>query len=213
MNRANLLSLFLAILWPLLMIGQNDNFTRVSDITSVTKAIADQALATQTLTSSFVQEKHLEMLEEVLISHGEFLFKQENSVRWQYIDPIRYTILIHQGKFTIDNDGKISEFNTDSNPMFREINKMIITAIRGDFVGNTDFAPTYFENDNQYMTRLIPSAKEVQNMIESIAIYFDKESMQVVQVVFSEPAGDYTSIMFTDIQVNSKIADNRFIQE
>lgn len=200
-------------LWPFLMMGQNDNYTPVTDITSVTKAIADQALATQTLTSSFIQEKHLEMLEEVLVSHGEFLFKQENSVRWQYIDPIRYTILIHHGKFTIDNDGKVSEFNTDSNPMFREINKMIITAIRGDFVGNTDFAPTYFENDHQFMTRLIPSAKEVQSMIESIAIYFDKESMQVVQVVFSEPGGDYTSIKFTDIQVNSKIPDNRFIQE
>lgn len=213
MNKTKLISLFLVCFLPFLMVGQEDGFKPINDVRSVTQAMSDQSMVTQTLASTFIQEKHLEMLEEVLVSNGQFLFKQENSVRWQYLDPIRYTILIHQGKFTIDNEGKVSEFNTDSNPMFREINKMIITAIRGDFVGNSDFAPTYFENSAQYLASLVPSSGQVRNMIERIGIYFDKQSMQVVKVVFSEPGGDFTTIHFTDILVNTEIPNSRFILE
>jgi len=187
-------------------------FFPASDKEAVIQAIRQQSQSTQTLSCAFVQEKHLEMLEEVLESHGQFLFKKENSVRWEYLEPIRYTILIHGGKFTIDNDGKISEFSTESNPMFREINKMIVTAIRGDFVGNSDFEPAYFESQTDYMAKLVPSSAQVQSMIESISIYFDKTSMNVEQVIFSEPGDDFTSIKFSDIQVNKPLPDESFIQ-
>lgn len=202
--------MFLVCCHPVFVWAQDAGFHPVVDKGPVVQAISKQSSSTNSLQCTFVQEKHLEMLEEVLISQGQFLFKKENSVRWQYLDPIRYTILIHNGKFTIDNDGKVTEFNTDSNPMFREINKMIITAIRGDFIGNTDFAPAYFESSGQYMSRLIPSSDQVRTMIESIDIYFDKSSMQVVKVVFSEPGGDMTSIKFADIIVNLEISDNQF---
>ena len=43
------------------------------------------------------------MLDEILISEGEFLFKKENSVRWQYNTAIQYTIIIHNGLFTISH--------------------------------------------------------------------------------------------------------------
>ena len=210
MNLTKLNSLLLACCFPLFLGAQEAGFQPISDISSVTRSLVKHASATNTLQSNFVQEKHLNMLEEVLTSHGQFFFKKENNVRWQYLDPIKYTILIHQGKFTIDNDGKVSEFNTDGNPMFREINKMIITAIRGDFVGNTEFAPVYFEGKAQVMARLVPVVAQVKSMIESIDIYFDKVTMQVVKVVFIEPGGDFTLIRFEDIQVNKEIPDSRF---
>jgi outer membrane lipoprotein carrier protein len=213
MSKIKLIGLFYLWCLPFLGFSQDDDFTPISNPLSVTQALAEESAISHTLTCSFVQEKHLEMLEEVLVSRGKFLFKQENSVRWEYTEPIRYTILIHHGKFTIDNDGKVSQFNTDSNPMFREINKMIITAIRGDFVGNTDFAPSYFENSTQYKVRLIPSAEQVRNMIEGISIYFDKVTLQVVKVIFSEPGGDYTSIGFFNILTNIEIQDSQFTQE
>lgn len=203
-------SLLLVFCFPWLLVAQETGFRPITDIGPVTQAMVNQSSATQSLQSDFVQEKHLEMLEEVLVSHGLFYFKKENNVRWQYLDPIQYTILIHQGKFTIDNDGKVSEFNTNSNPMFHEINKMIITAIRGDFVGNADFKPAYFESEQQYMARLVPVSEQVLSMIETIDIYFDKSGMQVAKVVFSEPGGDFTSIKFGDVQVNKEIPESKF---
>jgi outer membrane lipoprotein-sorting protein len=211
MNKFLLTAFTLLLMCFVPAFGQDVSFSPVTDVSALQRAVRQQSEATQTLSSLFVQEKYLDMLQDVLVSNGRFMYKKENSVRWEYTDPIRYTILIHDGKFTIDNDGKISEFSTQSNPMFREINKMIVTAIRGDFVGSPDFSPTYFENEEQVMARLVPASAQVRSMIEYIEIYFQKSDMQVVKVLFAEPGGDYTAIRFTDNQVNREIPDSEFL--
>jgi len=48
----------------------------------------------------------------------------------------------------------VNKFSIDSNPLFREINSMIVTAIRGDFIDNPDFNADFFENDEYYLARL-----------------------------------------------------------
>jgi len=211
MNKFLLTAFTLLLMCFVPAFGQDVSFSPVTDVSALQRAVRQQSEATQTLSSLFVQEKYLDMLQDVLVSNGRFMYKKENSVRWEYTDPIRYTILIHNGRFTIDNDGKISEFSTQSNPMFREINKMIVTAIRGDFVGSPDFSPTYFEIEEQVMARLVPASAQVRSMIEYIEIYFQKSDMQVVKVLFAEPGGDYTAIRFTDNQVNREIPDSEFL--
>jgi outer membrane lipoprotein-sorting protein len=151
------------------------------------------------------------MLDEILISEGEFLFKKENSVRWQYNSPIQYTIVIHNGLFTIVNNNKVSEFNIDSNPMFREINNMIVTAIRGDFINNKDFKAKFFENSENYLAKLTPTNAQVSLMLETIDIYFNKQNMQVAKIVFSEPGDDFTLITFQNKKINAELLDDRFL--
>jgi len=198
------------ILIPMCLVtafGQDVSLSPVSDVTALQQAVRQQSEATQTLSSHFVQEKYLDMLQDVLLSNGRFMYKKENSVRWEYTDPIRYTILIHDGKFTIDNEGKISEFSTQSNPMFREINKMIVTAIRGDFVDSPDFSPTYFENEKQVMARLVPASAQVRSMIEHIEIYFQKSDMQVVKVLQNAVS------RMLQVADKSIFSDNVFVKE
>ena len=151
------------------------------------------------------------MLNEVVVSEGKFLFKKENSVKWQYITPIEYTIIIHNGIFTIINNNKVNEFSIDSNPLFREINSMIVTAIRGDFIDNPDFDAEFFENSENYLASLSPTNSNVSSMLEKIEIYFNKQNMQVVKVVFREPGDDFTLITFKNKVLNSELSDDRFL--
>jgi outer membrane lipoprotein-sorting protein len=190
--------------------AQNSELKSVADIDNLKAKLETQSKNTNTIESDFIQEKHLWMLNEVLISEGKFLFKKENNVKWQYTSPIEYTIIIHDGIFTIVNDDKVNEFHIDSNPLFHEINKMIVTAIRGDFVDNPDFNAEFFEDRVNYIARLAPTNANVNSILEYIEIYFDKKNMQVVKVVFYEPGDDFTSITFLNKKLNHELPDDRF---
>jgi len=165
---------------------------------------------TRTIQSDFIQEKHLTMLEEVIISKGRFLFRKENDVRWEYSSPINYVIVIYEGKFRIKNDEKISEFDIGSNALFQQINKMIVTAIRGDFVDNPEFEASFFESAKQYRVKLKALNKQVAEMLAGIEIFFSKETLAVERVMFIEPGEDYTNIIFNNRKVNIEITDNQF---
>lgn len=189
---------------------QTVNFLPVQNIEILKAEIKKVSENTKTIQSDFIQEKHLTMLEEVLISKGRFLFRKENNVRWEYLSPIDYTIVIYKGKFTIKDGDKINEFDIGSNTLFKQINKMIVTAIRGDFVDNPEFEASFFSNDKQYLVKLKARNKQVAEMLAGIEIFFNKETLAVEQVMFVEPGEDYTRIVFKNRKVNIELADNQF---
>ena len=203
--------LFFALMLTSGLSAQNTkDFSVVQDAKTLKAAIQKVSENTQSIQSDFIQEKHLTMLEEVLVSKGRFLFRKENDVRWEYLSPIDYTIVIYNGKFSIQNGEKLSEFDIGSNPLFQQINKMIVTAIRGDFVDNPDFTASFFENEKQYLVKLTPQNEQVAKMLAVIEIYFNRSDLAVEQVRFMEPGEDYTKIVFKNRKVNTPISDQQF---
>jgi outer membrane lipoprotein carrier protein len=195
------------------LFSQSIEFKDVNNVDELKDKLQNVAENTNSLKNSFIQEKHLWMLEEVITSEGIFLFRKPGDVLWKYITPIDYSIAIFNNSFSIDNDGKVSSFDISSNPMFAEINKMILTAIRGDFIENKDFRSGFFENDQFYKAVLHPENENVSSMISSIEIYFNKTDHQVSKVKFLEPGDDFTLIKFQDMEVNIAIPDSDFIIE
>lgn len=187
-----------------------NNFVLVNDVESLNKAIKENSLKVTSIKSDFEQHKVLSMLEETLISEGNFLYKKENNVKWQYTSPFEYTIIIANGKFMINNEGRISEFDLNSNEIFRQINNMIITAISGDFIDNDDFSVIFKENNNFYLAELMPVEETVSEMLEAINIYFNKKNLGVEKVKFIEPGDDYTLIVFKNREQNITFNNNEF---
>jgi len=189
--------------------AQND-FTRVENNTELKISIKEHSALLESIKSNFTQEKHLSMLEEVVISKGKFLFKKEDNIRWEYDTPFEYTIIVSGGKFLIDNEGKKSEFDIGSNPMFKQISNMIVMAVSGDFVDNKQFKVEFFENSEYYLAKLQAVNEQVSQMLSGIYIYFDKESLNVVQVKFLEPGDDFTLIKFHEYQQNIDLSNSDF---
>ncbi len=188
-----------------------EGFKIVENKKAVKEGVLKASELTNSLSSKFVQEKHLTMMDEVLISKGKFLFKKENNIRWEYTSPIRYAIIIRNDRFVINNDGKISEFDTGSNRLFKAINNMILMAISGNFVDNPDFDASFYENNVFYLVSLKPQNERLQGILQSIDIYFDKKDFSVRKVKFVEPGDDFTLIVFTGRKVNVDIPDNQFL--
>ena len=52
----------------------------------------------QSIQADFTQEKHLKILSQPIISTGTFTFQRPQSLRWEYISPIRSILLMHGGE-------------------------------------------------------------------------------------------------------------------
>lgn len=204
-----IISIFLFITISFSISAQSD-YVLVKNINPINEAIKENSENVFSIKSDFIQQKNLSMLEETLVSEGNFLFKKENNVKWQYSSPFEYTIVVANGKFQINNEGRISEFDMNSNEMFRQINNMIVTAISGNFIDNPEFKVEFYENDEFYKAKLIPNESVVAEMLSAISIFFDKKDFNVQKVKFMEPGDDYTLIIFKNRQQNIDVKDEDF---
>lgn len=187
-----------------------EEFTTVQNVAEIRDKIVLASNETNSLSSSFTQEKHLTMMKEVLVSRGNFQFKKENKVRWTYTHPIDYAIIINENQFVILNEGKASTFDISSNKMFSEINQMIVMAIKGNFLDGKDFRASYFESKSFYKIALAPVNEQIAGILSRIEIFYNKKDMSVEKVKFIEPGDDFTQINFTDRKLNTSIPDETF---
>ena len=189
---------------------EQSNFTPLDDIDNYKKELKDFSDNTKSIQSDFIQEKHLSMLDEIIISKGSFSFNKENSVRWEYHVPIQYTIVIHDGKFSIKDGEKVSSFDVNSNFLFRQINTIIVSIVSGMIPGSEEFEIHYYENPELYELRLIPVQFEVAEMLKSIRIFQAKKDLTVRKVIISESNEDFTVLNFQNTHLNVDIPKENF---
>ncbi len=210
-SKAYLSILIVLITWNSASMGQSvDGFKKIESSSPIKDKIKASTSAVTSIQSDFIQEKHLSMMEEVLLSEGRFLFKRENQVLWQYTKPIDYAILLKENTFSIINEGELSTYDIEGNKMFREINNMILTAIQGNFIDNDDFRLGLFQNDKQILARLEPVDLQVASMLNFIEIFINPSSFDIEAVKFIESGGDYTRILFKNRLLNADIPDSAF---
>ncbi len=194
-----------------LQVHSQTGFRQVKDI-SVFKTQLDKISATtNTIESEFVQEKELSVLSEKIKSYGKFYFKKDNLLRWEYLSPFKYLILINHDKVTIKDDNKTNRFDTKSNQMFKKITEIMTSSLNGSIVYSKDFSVTSFENDKMWLLKLIPTNKTMKDFFSNISIYLDKKDITVNKLEMYESGGDFTIINFTKKKINQQITDEKFI--
>lgn len=183
--------------------GQEEKFIRMSDSEEVIEKLDTYAKSLKSIKSDFTQVKHIFVLEEDIVSKGNFVFLKPSNVKWTYKDPIVYQISIVDGEFTINNEGKISEFDLNTNKIFGEINNMLISMVNGTILTNDMFEVVLYESDNFYRAELKPQNKEFKRFVLEIHITLEKEDMMVSKIKMIEASDDFTVIKFNNKEINS----------
>ncbi len=187
-----------------------EDFKRVKDEQSLKNKIIEKAKNTHSIRSDFTQEKHLTMFEEVMNSKGEFLFKEPNKVRWEYVEPISYIIVLDGKRVSIKDDEKVKSYDMDSNPIFKEINRLLVHSLNGEILSSKDFRIEYFESKDRYMARLFPNNEDMKQVIDNIEIYFAKIDFGVIGLRINEYSQDFTIIKFQNRILNEDIKNSSF---
>lgn len=197
----------------LLLISQSimaQNFKAVKDTTALKQKIENMSKTVNSIESDFVQEKNLSMLSEKITSKGNFKFKKENMLRWEYHTPYKYLIVINKDKIWIKDEKKTQKYDMNSNKVFKEINDVMMSCVQGNIFKSGKFKVAYFESDKYFKLELIPLQKNMKESLKKINMYFDKSVTSVNKLDMIEPNDDYTTLEFTLKSQNAQLQDNIF---
>lgn len=192
------------------LLGQKEAFTPISDSEKVEKLLIKSTQSLKSISSSFIQEKNLEYLSAKIKSEGKFWFKNGTFLRWEYITPFSYIIIINNGTFKIKDGEKTSTFDVKSNPVFKELNDILINTVNGSLMKSEKFEIAISENKKSYQVKLNPKLKEMKEFLKNIYLYFSKKDLSVFEIKMIETEKNYTRITFYEKKINTEINDQLF---
>ncbi|WP_426483389.1 outer membrane lipoprotein carrier protein LolA [Flavobacterium sp. 2] len=164
----------------------------------------------KTLSTDFVQYKHLDFLSKDIETSGKMVFKEPALLSWQYKKPYNYSIVFKNGKILINDEGKKSAVDIGNSKIFARINKLIIGSVSGNMFDDKEFTISYFKLKGQNLAKFVPKDATLKKYIKQIELTFDKEEATVVQVKLLESSEDYTRIVLKNKVINAKIDDSIF---
>ncbi len=171
--------------------------------------VKTQAEKTKTISSDFVQYKHLDFLSNDIESNGKLAFKAPDMVKWEYTKPFAYSILFKNQTLYINDNGNKSDMDIGSNKVFKQLNQLITASIRGDMFDEEQFIISYFEQDDNNLVHFFPKDEKFAEFIQAFHITFNSRG-EVDQVKMIEPSGDYTLIIFSNRNLNQPLSDADF---
>ncbi len=181
-----------------------------TEIQTFKENVKASAKSITTIKSDFTQYKHLDILSNDIETNGHMVFKSPNLVKWQYTKPFSYSVIFKEDQLLINDDGTKSNVGIGSSKLFKNLNELIISSIKGDMFIENDFNISYLKSNTYYKATFIPKEKAISNYIAQFELLFDKTNDQVFEVKMIEPSQDYTRIVFKNRVLNTPVSNAVF---
>ncbi len=188
-----------------------NNFKKVTNPEVLIQKLNSASKSTKTIDSDFKQYKHLDILENDIESTGHFSFRATNKVRWEYLQPYNYLIVMNGNQMWINDGNKTNKYDTNSNKMFKEINDLMVGMLQGKILKSDKFEIVFLENSKQVLAKLKPKTPEMKEFLSEMQLFFDKKTYNVSKIKMLEHSGDYTLINFFNRKINIDIPNSKFI--
>lgn len=195
---------------PLFVMGQEKGFSLINSTQTLQAFLAKNAAQTNSISSDFLQEKQMKMLEGKVVSKGKFFYKKEDKVRIEYQQPFQYLLVMNRGSISVKDEGKTNKINTRNSKTMQSINHVMIDCMKGTVFNNKDFSVKAYESNQQYLLVLNPVDAGMKKMFSNIKVYLDKQNAVVTQLMMQENSGDFTLMKFSNIKTNAPVSDQLF---
>lgn len=209
-NKPIYLFLFL-MFFSLTGFAQSRTKIKAEELDKITQFLS---LATQDIASiqaDFVQEKAISFMEDKLKAEGKFWFSSPDKIRWQYLKPYPYLIIMNNGKMSVTDESDSYSMDMRSNQIFQQMNALITASIQGQLLTNKlDYRKEFFIEKEFYVVCFYPNNQQMKDYLSAIELYFSKENGKVNALKMLEAAGDYTLIRFFNRIENRKLDASLF---
>jgi outer membrane lipoprotein-sorting protein len=190
--------------------GQYAGYTEMKNTEPFKKSFTQSTTAIESLQADFVQEKTMTMLSEKLVSTGKFSFRKKDRLRMEYLQPYSYLLILNGGKIYVKDGQKENKISAGSNPVFRQVNRILIDCVSGNMLDNPDFQYRIFENNGSWLVEFKPMAPNLKELYKNINIVLDKKDFTASVIGMYDASGDKTVIRFQNKELNGQIPDSQF---
>jgi outer membrane lipoprotein-sorting protein len=153
--------------------------------------------------ADFVQKRYLKILTKPLLSEGKLFFYIPDSLRWEYLDPLR-SVMLQKGSTVRIYNFFEGEWKPEM-PESVEATRMVLAEISQWFQGRFDeskaFKQLYSPGPPARVT-MVPG-EGVNRFIQRIEIVLSARPGVIDRVEIEEPGGSRTSIEFKNVEINS----------
>jgi outer membrane lipoprotein-sorting protein len=176
------------------------------DLTSLKEAFRN----IRSVKAEFLQKRSLQILTKPLFSEGKLFFYTPDSLRWEYLSPLR-TVMLQKG-----NSIQIYNFSDSvwKSEMAQavESRRMVLAEISHWFQGRFDeskaFKHLYSPGPPERV--ILVSGEGINRFINRIEIVLSVRPGVIDRVEIEEPGGSRTSIEFKNVEINSSFSSEVF---
>ncbi|MBW2431136.1 MAG: outer membrane lipoprotein carrier protein LolA [Deltaproteobacteria bacterium] len=174
--------------------------------------IAKAATYVTTLKSDFVQERHLGMLEDVLISKGRFYYKKQDRLRWEVTKPVSsgFAVSGKQAKRWDAKSGRTQTFEVYQVPFIKLFTDQVFAWATADFKQLQKDYNIEVLGDAPVDLKLVPVRSQEKKYLAHFRIAFTADASHVKAVEVHETGGDFTRIRFYNTIINTPLPDTLF---
>ena len=186
--------------------------TPAADQAALFSSLERSAGGVTTLSSDFVQEKHLSMFKTVMSSKGRFYFGKPDRLRWELITPVASGFVLkgEKGRRWHQRTGRSENFQISQEPVMKLVSDQLFAWARADFSWlKREYRITVLD-EAPVALRLEPISAATAGFLHHLLISFSADGRYVKSVEVHEKDGDFTRIRFINTTVNKPLQADLF---
>ena len=178
----------------------------------VMSQLSQAAASMQSMQCRFVQEKTSSMLAEPSVSEGVMYFVAPDKMRWEYVKPNAFALVVNGDRIVKVTDGKAEPLEGNFNRMYQGIVNIIMGSASGKKMFDaTVFDIALYDDDAFWKAEMTPKRRDMKRMFSQLVFHFDKKTQSISRVEFISSGGEVTLIRFEEMRLNEKVDDKVFI--
>jgi len=160
--------------------------------------------------ADFLQKRHLQILSQPLLSEGKLFFYTPDSLRWEYLSPLRSVMFQKGSAIQVFNlsEGKWKPEMTQT----VEARRMVLAEISRWFQGRFDESKAFKHafSPGPPARIMMEPGDGMNRFIQRIEIVLSVKPGVIDRVEIEEPGGSRTLIEFRNVEINSNFSSEVF---
>lgn len=165
----------------------------------------------ESIESDFTLTRTASFLAEPTVSAGRFYYLRGSGISLEFSEPEGDVITLGEQKFRIVSGGKENVTPVGSNPMLRQLQRMLTACMTGDIAMlEAGSKVTWSEQGESYTVIMEPVDKRAKKYVSRITLVFDRADMSLINLGMTESSGDSSEYRFFNKKFNTEVEASHF---
>lgn len=174
---------------------------------AVVDQIREANAAYRNIVSKFRQQKHISILDEKVVSAGDFYYDKPGRLSMRYTNPAGDLMLINGERFVMIAAGKRSETTAKASAKMRGMRTILSACLSGDLKQMGAAKITCEKNSNYHVVTAEIDAKVNKSNICRVVASYDLANKTIAILRTEEPDGSFTLYELTGKKFNQPLDD------